>query len=214
MRRRAEGETVDDVLESTLMQMPAIAAVYPNRVHYLQAAVDIPQQVYSEEEIEDYQSGFLKRRKENNDRLYSAKMSEALGSGYLRTRQETENGTSNAIIYPAEGTPLVNPHMLTGVDKLHTEGVTGRGIRIAIIDSGIDPSHPILGGGYGPGFKVEGGYDFVGDQPNNDVDPPAPDDSPITTCANHGTATSSIAAGLPCEFFLWTSAAGGVTKFG
>lgn len=36
-----------------------------------------------------------------------------------------------------------------------------------MIDTGIDFMHPALGGGYGPGFKVAGGYDFV----NGDDDP-------------------------------------------
>jgi len=31
------------------------------------------------------------------------------------------------------------------------------------IDTGIDYKHPSLGGGFGPGFLVTGGYDFVGD---------------------------------------------------
>lgn len=45
------------------------------------------------------------------------------------------------------------------------------------IDSGIDYTHLSLGGGFGPGFKVAGGYDFVGDDydgsntPVQDSDP-------------------------------------------
>lgn len=31
------------------------------------------------------------------------------------------------------------------------------------IDTGIDYKHPSLGGGFGQGFLVSGGYDFVGD---------------------------------------------------
>ena len=31
------------------------------------------------------------------------------------------------------------------------------------IDTGIDYKHPSLGGGFGQGFLVAGGYDFVGD---------------------------------------------------
>jgi len=46
-------------------------------------------------------------------------------------------------------------------------GVDGDSIIIAIIDSGIDYLHPALGGGFGAGFKVIGGYDFV----RNDNDP-------------------------------------------
>src|SRR4051794_35378167 len=36
----------------------------------------------------------------------------------------------------------------------------GEGIRVAVIDTGIDYTHPALGGGFGPGYKVAGGYDF------------------------------------------------------
>lgn len=45
------------------------------------------------------------------------------------------------------------------------------------IDSGVDYTHPTLGGGFGPGFKIAGGYDFVGDNfngsntPVQDADP-------------------------------------------
>lgn len=61
-------------------------------------------------------------------------------------------------------------------------GVTGKGIRIGIIDTGVDYNHPDLGGGLGPGFKVKGGYDFV----NGDSDPM--DDN------GHGTHVAGIAA--------------------
>lgn len=164
-RRASQGATVDDVVEATLMQMPNIAAVYLNRIHYMQAATEMSNNVLSAENEEQF----------------------------LVRRQDGSSGANTSVIFPAEGTPLINPHMLTGVDKLHAQGMGGQGIRIAIIDAGIDPSHPALGAGYGPGFKVEGGFDFVGEEPVT------PDNSPITTCSNHGTATSSIAAGLPCE---------------
>jgi hypothetical protein len=44
-----------------------------------------------------------------------------------------------------------------GLDLAMTERF-GAGIR-----AGIDYMHPDLGGGFGPGFKVAKGYDFVGD---------------------------------------------------
>ncbi|MFB7139536.1 S8 family serine peptidase [Gottfriedia sp. NPDC056225] len=47
------------------------------------------------------------------------------------------------------------------VDKLHNEGYTGKGVKVAVIDTGIDYNHPDLK----PAFK--GGYDFV----DNDNDP-------------------------------------------
>src|SRR5436190_5179756 len=42
-----------------------------------------------------------------------------------------------------------------------TYGTRGRGVTVAIIDTGIDYTPPALGGGFGPGFKVIGGYNFV-----------------------------------------------------
>lgn len=62
-------------------------------------------------------------------------------------------------------------------------GVTGTGITIGIIDTGIDYLHPDLGGGFGSGFRVIDGWDFV----NNDGDPM--DDQ------GHGTHVAGIAAG-------------------
>lgn len=46
------------------------------------------------------------------------------------------------------------------------KNLTGFGIKVAVIDTGIDYNHPDLGAGYGPGFKVVGGYDFVDDDPD------------------------------------------------
>ena len=62
-------------------------------------------------------------------------------------------------------------------------GSRGAGVTVAIIDTGIDYRHPALGSGFGPGFKVKGGWDFV----NNDADPL--DDH------GHGTHVAGIVAG-------------------
>ncbi|WP_282137756.1 S8 family serine peptidase [Rossellomorea aquimaris] len=48
-----------------------------------------------------------------------------------------------------------------GADKLHQENITGEGIKVGVIDTGIDYNHPDLKGSY------KGGYDFV----DNDSDP-------------------------------------------
>ena len=55
--------------------------------------------------------------------------------------------------------PLINA---TEVWKLQKNGVniTGRGQTVCIVDSGIDYNHPDLGGCFGTGCRVLGGYDF------------------------------------------------------
>ena len=60
--------------------------------------------------------------------------------------------------------------------------VTGKEITVSVIDTGIDYTHPDLGGCYGSGCKVIGGIDFV----NNDDDPI--DDE------GHGTHVAGIVA--------------------
>jgi hypothetical protein len=63
--------------------------------------------------------------------------------------------------------------------KFHAQGDS---VLVGIIDTGIDYDDSALGGGFGPRFKVIGGYDFV----NNDADPM--DDN------GHGTHVAGIVA--------------------
>ena len=58
----------------------------------------------------------------------------------------------------------------------------GEGIVVGTLDTGIDYLHPALGGGFGPGYKVIGGYDLVND------DPDPMDDN------HHGTHVAGIIA--------------------
>jgi subtilisin family serine protease len=64
----------------------------------------------------------------------------------------------------------------------HGSNVRGTGIIVAVIDTGIAYTHPDLGGGFGPSYKVIGGYDFH----NKDSDPM--DDN------GHGTHVAGIIA--------------------
>ncbi|KIM45535.1 hypothetical protein M413DRAFT_343058 [Hebeloma cylindrosporum] len=87
-------------------------------------------------------------------------------------------------------------HILTGVDKLHAQGITGAGIKIGIIDTGIDYTHPFLGGAIGPGHKVIGGFDFVGDAYDG-TNTPVPDSDPLDQCNGHGTHVAGIIGANP-----------------
>ncbi|KAL0933784.1 serine endopeptidase [Colletotrichum truncatum] len=106
----------------------------------------------------------------------------------------------------APGTPLAsftekataidyNIHRMTGVDKLHAAGILGKGAKVAVVDTGVWYTHEALGGGFGQGFKVEGGYDFVGESgwPNNGQ-VKQPDDDPLDEIG-HGTHVAGIVAG-------------------
>jgi len=103
-----------------------------------------------------------------------------------------------------------------GAESVQGKGVTGRGIKVAVLDSGIDYTHRNLGGpgtleayeaAYGtstddprnttrdglfPTAKVIDGYDFVGEVwPNG---PEAPDPDPIDF-EGHGTHVADIIGG-------------------
>ncbi|UKZ51735.1 hypothetical protein TrVGV298_005498 [Trichoderma virens] len=78
------------------------------------------------------------------------------------------------------------------VDKLHAEGYTGKGIRIGIVDSGVDFNHPVLGGCFGKGCIIGYGMDLIGDAFNG-TNTPVPGPYPHD-CLGHGTHVSGIIA--------------------
>ncbi|MEU6860320.1 S8 family serine peptidase [Glycomyces sp. NPDC046736] len=82
----------------------------------------------------------------------------------------------------------------TRADEAHARGVTGEGVRVGVIDSGVDYTHPDLGGCFGEGCRVAYGTDFVGDDFDSDDPDNAeadPDEDPMD-CGGHGTHVAGI----------------------
>ncbi len=80
---------------------------------------------------------------------------------------------------------------MSGVDKLHDAGYFGAGSKVGVIDSGVDYTHPALGGCFGAGCKIAGGYDYVGDNFNGS-NSPMPDSDPLDQCYGHGTFVAGV----------------------
>ena len=127
----------------------------------------------------------------------------------------------------------------TGADLAQAAGWTGAGVKVAIMDTGIDYNHPDLGGdgvdsdpasndgvfdNDFPGSRVITGWDFVGDAydaseftatgaPNPAYSPvPVPDPDP-DDCNSHGTHVSGIVGAKAATASGVTGVAPGV-KFG
>lgn len=82
----------------------------------------------------------------------------------------------------------VKPHLAQGIPRMNASVYrslySGTNVAIAIVDSGVDYTHPYLGGGAFPNTKVIGGHD-LGDSDTN----------PLPNGNAHGTACAGIAAG-------------------
>jgi subtilisin family serine protease len=104
-----------------------------------------------------------------------------------------------------------------GASAVQAKGFTGKGIKVAVLDSGIDYTHAKLGGsgnpadfaandpnmvepGSFPTKKVVGGYDFVGGAWTGGAGSPpeAPDPDPLDagTGRGHGTHVAHIIGGI------------------
>ncbi len=112
-----------------------------------------------------------------------------------------------ANLYPVETYALPEPAdenipelataiAMTGADVVQASGITGAGVRVGVIDSGIDIDHPDFGGSGTngttafPTARIPYGYDFVGDAFNGD-NTPVPDAIPDDHLG-HGTHVAGI----------------------
>jgi len=103
----------------------------------------------------------------------------------LKNHPRIKNIFPNYNIYASldESVPLINADDVWNLKDRYGKNITGLGIRIAFLDTGVDYNHPDLKNNY----ISEGSYDFV----NNDNDPM--DDN------GHGTHVTGIAIGKGFE---------------
>lgn len=115
--------------------------------------------------------------------------------------------------YPTNSTsvPFIGSPALWGNTLGLPAALTGTGLKVGIIDTGIDYQHPAFGGtglladyqandrlvapdAFFPTVRVVGGYDFAGDSYNGTAGTIAPDPDPMD-CNGHGTHVAGTAAG-------------------
>ncbi|KAJ3186076.1 hypothetical protein HDU85_000991 [Gaertneriomyces sp. JEL0708] len=87
-------------------------------------------------------------------------------------------------------------HGMTGVLETQNQlGYYGKGVKVAVLDTGVYYKHPALGGCFGAGCKVVTGWDFAGDAYVGD-NTPVPDNDPMDDCSDsaHGTHVAGIIA--------------------
>ncbi|WP_027463901.1 S8 family serine peptidase [Deinococcus ficus] len=93
-----------------------------------------------------------------------------------------ENGNLSPDMFYATG--------MTGADIAQNElGLTGKGVKVGVIDSGIDVDHPAFQG------RIVAGYDFVGDDYGKDGKYVAVPDNNPDDCGGHGTHVAGIIGG-------------------
>ncbi|TDK22327.1 autotransporter domain-containing protein [Luteimonas aestuarii] len=79
--------------------------------------------------------------------------------------------------------PAFSNHLAwTGADQAHAAGLTGAGVRIGFLDSGVNRNHPALAG------RVVANLNYINPNTNNLT---------VDDVSGHGTAVAQIAAGRP-----------------
>lgn len=117
-------------------------------------------------------------------RRVSVPVEKKITTGTSITPEEAANALRKRQGYGTEADTF-STHVQTQVDQLRAAGYTGEGVKVAVIDTGIDYLHPALGGGFGEGYLVSYGYDLAGDDYTG-FNTPVPDDDPMD-CNGHGT---------------------------
>jgi autotransporter-associated beta strand protein len=104
------------------------------------------------------------------------------GGGGGTTRPDPPPATVQPpVVYPPNAT--FSKHLtLTNTAPAHAAGLTGQGIRIGVVDSGVNRNHPALSG------RVVANLNYINSPPNN---------LKVDDVVGHGTAIAQIIAGKP-----------------
>lgn len=104
-----------------------------------------------------------------------------------------------------ESVPLINADDVWTLKDSMGHNVTGDGVSVAILDTGIDYNHPALGGGFGPGYKVVDGWDFVtcSHYVGGDCVETKPEDDDPMDDNGHGTHCAGIVLGVAPNVSLY-----------
>ncbi|KAJ3163372.1 hypothetical protein HDU88_006321 [Geranomyces variabilis] len=108
-------------------------------------------------------------------------------------RPTAKRTPAKSLAAPAEQD--ITSHKQTGVAAQHDAGNFGKGVKVAVVDTGVYWKHPALGGCFGKGCKISFGKDLVGDGYSTQLGTPAVEDAdPMDNCSDeaHGTHTTGI----------------------
>ena len=106
-----------------------------------------------------------------------------------------------------DSVPLINADDVWELKNNSDKNVTGEGIKVAILDTGIDYNHSVFGDGFGPGYQIVDGYDFVKcdnfDEDTYECTNPRPEDSDPMDDKGHGTHCAGIVVGVAPNVSLY-----------
>jgi subtilisin family serine protease len=187
-----DGQTISDQFDAGAETVKIIVSLYEPVTLRAQTNWKSPSSVDAlRAEITDRQTSVLSTLSTAEFTLNHKYVNQAAFSGEV-TLDGLDSIVSNSLVQYVEPVRYMERMLAQSIPLANgTEArqiYDGTGVAVAIVDDGIDYTHPMLGGGGFPNTKVLGGYDF-GDM---DADPAHSLTDPLT---GHGTAVSGIAAG-------------------
>ena len=173
----AEGSSEKQIIDLDEYQEDAIKDLNKelNKKYFVEKIVDVFKSAEDEKEVEEI-------------RRFRKVFNGIAVESNLEDIKKLKNSEYVEEIYPnvKVKATMMDSIPLIDADDVWDVGYTGEGITIAIIDTGVDYTHPDLGGCFGEGCRVVSGYNFVCDyRPYEgcNVNDPIDDNGHGTHCA-------------------------------